>query len=69
MSRSKVLEVIKRINGNRPEIIKNSVTVSDYIEMRTANEDLLPIDVALRVAAIRETFEETGMFKMKFRMF
>jgi len=62
ISRERALEVVNRVKGHRPEIITESVTFNDYIETRLDEKDsLLPLDIALRVAAIRETFEETGV--------
>ena len=63
ISKERLLEITSRVNGNRPEVVTKSVTVSDYVEMRPeVAGTLLPLDIALRIAAIRETFEETGRF-------
>ena len=63
ITKERLLEVTKRVSGNRPEVVTKSVTVHDYVEMRPeAAGTLLPLDIALRIAAIRETFEETGRF-------
>lgn len=51
---------MNRVSGQRPEIIKQPLTIGDFIEANPKAKDLLPSDVALRIAAIRETFEETG---------
>lgn len=61
VSKQRALDVVNRITGHRPEIITKSVTFNDYIEANEHDKhSLLPMDIALRIAAIRETFEETG---------
>lgn len=63
ITKERLFEVTRRVNGNRPEVVTKSITVHDYVEMRPEAEGtLLPQDIALRIAAIRETFEETGRF-------
>lgn len=51
-----------RVNGPRPCMITESATLS-YAKV-TPDQNPLPSDVALRIAAIRETFEETGVLLM-----
>lgn len=50
-------------NGARPEIITDSLTLKNAAATQVdLAGDLLPSDVALRISALRETFEETGEF-------
>ncbi|XP_042908775.1 acyl-coenzyme A diphosphatase NUDT19 isoform X2 [Parasteatoda tepidariorum] len=62
VSRDSIREFSEKVNGPRPCMITESLTLT------TANvkpeQDPLPSDVALRIAAIRETFEETGVLLM-----
>lgn len=51
-----------KVHGPRPNMITESVTLSSANVMPEQNP--LPSDVALRIAAIRETFEETGVLLM-----
>ena len=56
---SLISSISKRFSGPRPPIINNSLTLS-----RLGNpENSLPADIALRITALRETFEETGKSK------
>ncbi|KAG8185727.1 hypothetical protein JTE90_000715 [Oedothorax gibbosus] len=62
VDRSEVQAFGKRVTGPRPAMITESVTLS--CAGVTEGQDPLPSDVALRIAAIRETFEETGVLLM-----
>lgn len=48
------------ITGPRPPIILESKIVQESSQIDRA-EDLLPADIGLRISALRETFEETGV--------
>lgn len=66
VSRNELNAFANSKTGPRPEIITHSVTLKNA----AANQvdlagDLLPADVALRISALRETFEETGKFDRK----
>ncbi|XP_053211358.1 acyl-coenzyme A diphosphatase NUDT19-like [Panonychus citri] len=60
---SKVNLVTNRINGLRSPIISECQTQSAAREQLTSSTEsnLLPADIGLRICAIRETFEETGV--------
>lgn len=61
VSRSELNQFAKRIKGPRPEIITESLTLKNSaIAQPELAGDLLPPDVGLRIASLRETFEETG---------
>ena len=52
----------ERIQGPRPPIITNPVTLSTAnLANDTISNNFLPGNIALRITAIRETFEETGI--------
>lgn len=46
-------------DGPRPPMVNSPITLTS--KNAPLNEDYLPSDIALRIAAIRETFEETGI--------
>lgn len=48
------------INGPRPPIVKDSKIIQESAH-ETKPEDSLPADIGLRISALRETFEETGV--------
>ncbi|GFY44166.1 nucleoside diphosphate-linked moiety X motif 19 [Trichonephila inaurata madagascariensis] len=68
ISKGSLKEFGNRVKGPRPLIITESVTLQCAgvpLNQNTDREDApLPPDVALRIAAIRETFEETGVLLM-----
>ncbi|RWS01313.1 Nucleoside diphosphate-linked moiety X motif 19-like protein [Dinothrombium tinctorium] len=53
-----LLSKLGNINGPRPPMITDPITV----KKAKIDGSFLPPDIALRIAAIRETFEETGLF-------
>lgn len=58
------------VQGPRPPMVTNPVTLTKA-EISPETTEVLPADIALRIAAIRETFEETGTvrFSDKFKTF
>ncbi|XP_074596076.1 acyl-coenzyme A diphosphatase NUDT19-like [Brevipalpus obovatus] len=67
-TRQDVLGVVNRIHGPRPPMVVDNqkrLTVMSSVEQQSgteiAGEDILPADIALRICAIRETFEEAGI--------
>lgn len=48
------------INGPRPPIVLESKIIQESAHI-TKPEDSLPADIGLRISALRETFEETGV--------
>lgn len=52
---------VRCVTGPRPFMVDDPVTVLNA-KSNGIDEDFLPADVALRITAIRETFEETGQF-------
>lgn len=55
---------VRCVTGPRPFMIEDPVTVQNA-KSNGVDESFLPADVALRITSIRETFEETGQFFMK----
>ena len=51
--------------GPRPPMVTEPLTIAQAKRSNT-DEEYLPADIGLRIAAIRETFEETG--NLKFRL-
>jgi len=49
------------IVGPRPPMVTDPITIAEAKRNSTEEPDYLSADVALRIAAIRETFEETGL--------
>ncbi|XP_054165331.1 acyl-coenzyme A diphosphatase NUDT19-like isoform X2 [Oppia nitens] len=47
--------------GSRPPMITNPIVINNAKRGTSESVDFLPADIALRIAAIRETFEETGV--------
>ncbi|CAG2109710.1 unnamed protein product [Medioppia subpectinata] len=47
--------------GSRPPMVTEPLTVAEAKRDASENVDYLHADIALRIAAIRETFEETGV--------
>ncbi|KAG9509186.1 Nucleoside diphosphate-linked moiety X motif 19 [Fragariocoptes setiger] len=47
------------VKGPRPPIVSDSRTIAENTVSQTSN--LLPADIGLRISALRETFEETGV--------
>ncbi|UYV71177.1 NUDT19 [Cordylochernes scorpioides] len=60
VSRLELEAFSSRVTGPRPPMITDSVTAA-RARARDDNQDILPPDLAYRIAAIRETFEETGV--------
>lgn len=58
VSRESLNTFCTSVTGPRPSMITNPSTLSGADRKGT---DFLPADIALRIAAIRETFEETGI--------
>jgi hypothetical protein len=56
-TRQDVLKVSTRIKGKRPPIMSKCLLLKSYPN----TTDILPIEIALRICAIRETFEESGI--------
>ncbi|GFX81490.1 nucleoside diphosphate-linked moiety X motif 19 [Trichonephila clavipes] len=59
ISKSELMGFCSNIQGERPPMITDPVTLKSKSAL--PNEDYLPADIALRIAALRETFEETGI--------
>ncbi|XP_054720302.1 acyl-coenzyme A diphosphatase NUDT19-like isoform X2 [Uloborus diversus] len=59
ISRKELLEFCSHFHGPRPPMVTHPTTLES--KKAPTNEDYIPADIALRVAAIRETFEETGI--------
>ncbi|XP_035205052.1 nucleoside diphosphate-linked moiety X motif 19-like isoform X1 [Stegodyphus dumicola] len=59
ITRGELMEFCTHYHGPRPPIIKNPLTLES--KGAPLDEDYLPPDIALRIAALRETFEETGI--------
>ncbi|RWS17011.1 Nucleoside diphosphate-linked moiety X motif 19-like protein, partial [Dinothrombium tinctorium] len=57
VSREELRTFSAHITGPRPPIITDSLTAHEAGN----SDDLLPPDIGLRITAIRETFEETGV--------
>ncbi|RWS06891.1 Nucleoside diphosphate-linked moiety X motif 19-like protein, partial [Dinothrombium tinctorium] len=57
-----LLSKFGNINGPRPPMITDPITVKNA----HIDGSFLPSDIALRIAAIRETFEETGILLLTF---
>lgn len=57
--RKELLDFCSKFNGQRPSMVTSPVTLTS--KGAEPNEDYLPPDIALRIAALRETFEETGI--------
>ncbi|PRD32760.1 UNVERIFIED_CONTAM: nudt19 [Trichonephila clavipes] len=57
--KSELMGFCSNIQGERPPMITDPVTLKSKSAL--PNEDYLPADIALRIAALRETFEETGI--------
>jgi len=49
------------IDGPRPPMVTEPLTVAQAKRSASEEVNYLPADIALRIAAIRETFEETGV--------
>jgi nucleoside diphosphate-linked moiety X motif protein 19 len=49
------------IVGPRPPMVTEPLTIAEAKRNSTEEPDYLSADIALRIAAIRETFEETGL--------
>lgn len=49
------------IKGPRPPIVVDSKIVQESASATSKPEDFLPADIGLRISALRETFEETGV--------
>ncbi|KFM82169.1 Nucleoside diphosphate-linked moiety X motif 19, mitochondrial, partial [Stegodyphus mimosarum] len=62
INRESIQKFSQKVVGPRPRMITESVTLS--CTNVKPEQDPLPPDVALRIAAIRETFEETGVLLM-----
>ena len=61
VSRNELNQFTTRVKGPRPEMVSESLTLKNAAAAQPdLAGDLLPADVGLRVAALRETFEETG---------
>jgi hypothetical protein len=60
MKNNYVLLLINLYDFCSPSLFLNSITRRQLIE-KVKNEDLLSTDLALKIAAIREKFEETGI--------
>ncbi|XP_015791533.1 nucleoside diphosphate-linked moiety X motif 19-like [Tetranychus urticae] len=64
-SESHVNSVVKRINGPRTPIITECQTKlaaqQQFSSSSSSKDNVLPSDIGLRICAIRETFEETGV--------
>ncbi|XP_023231310.1 nucleoside diphosphate-linked moiety X motif 19-like isoform X1 [Centruroides sculpturatus] len=58
ISNEKLMQVSSSITGPRPPMFENSVTLS---KANISKNDHFPVDLTMRIAAIRETFEETGI--------
>lgn len=62
VSRDQLENISKNVHGPRPPMITDPLTVlRSGISNSHLDVDFLHADIALRIAAIRETFEETGM--------
>lgn len=53
------LSEFSQINGPRPPIIRETKIVQESSDAKS--DDYLPADIGLRISALRETFEETGV--------
>lgn len=53
------LAVFTQISGPRPPIIDETKIIHESPDMKP--EEFLPADIGLRISALRETFEETGV--------
>ena len=61
LDKKKLTEQMKiRIPGARPSILEEPLIVKSMKDTGQWTEDHLSPDIAFRIAAIRETFEETG---------
>lgn len=62
VSRGDLSQFSSAVKGMRPPMITDPLTVqrAKAAGDLPSNADILPADVALRISAIRETFEETG---------
>ena len=60
-SRDDVTTVANRIKGLRPPIMNKCLLLNSYPNA----ENILSTEIALRICAIRETFEETGILLVK----
>jgi len=57
-----LLSVSKKITGPRPPMVTDPQTIVNALNAgKVEEQNFLPADIALRIAAIRETFEETGV--------
>ncbi|GIX91448.1 nucleoside diphosphate-linked moiety X motif 19 [Caerostris extrusa] len=59
ITRRELLDFCSNIQGERPPMITTPITLKSKGAL--PNEDYLPPDIGLRIAALRETFEETGI--------
>lgn len=58
ISNENLKQLCSSITGPRPPMFQNSVTLS---KANISKNDHFPTDLTMRIAAIRETFEETGI--------
>lgn len=61
-----VNDVVQRIRGTRPPITTDCLTRAEVVaslspSSSSPDDSVLPADIGLRICAIRETFEETGV--------
>ncbi|KAF8782671.1 Nucleoside diphosphate-linked moiety X motif like protein [Argiope bruennichi] len=59
ITRGELMAFCSNIQGIRPPMVTTPITLKSKGAL--PNEDYLPADIALRIAALRETFEETGI--------
>lgn len=61
-----ISKFVKSVAGPRPPMVTDPLTIVNARNSGNVSDEdllnLLPADVALRISAIRETFEETGTF-------
>lgn len=58
ITREELVEFCTSMQGPRPPMVTKPITLESK---NVPSEDYLPADIALRIAALRETFEETGI--------
>jgi hypothetical protein len=51
------------ISSKRPPIISDNLLLEDLRRSSSDEENFMPTDIALRIAAIRHTFQQTGYYR------
>ena len=61
VSRDQLLRFQTEVQGPRPAMVQQPLTLVNHKAAGNPDQDFLPADIGLRITALRETFEETGV--------